>query len=163
MAAIQYRMPSGIPGVVTRVDHATVEPVLLDSATPFSAFGLPGKTVSGKFVPAAAGTAAADVNGFLVRSFPGGASQDGLGTSTPQVGGLGGRLRRGYINALLSSGSVAAAKDGQVYLRVATAGTGKPIGGLEAAADSTNTVAIPNCFFMGPADASGNVEIAFNI
>jgi hypothetical protein len=48
-------------------------------------------------------------------------------------------------------------------VRVATAGAGKPIGGIEAAADSTNTIAITGATFMNAGDANGNVEIAFNI
>ncbi|MNJ80038.1 hypothetical protein D3C77_782700 [compost metagenome] len=50
-----------------------------------------------------------------------------------------------------------------MYVRVAAAAAGKPIGGIEAAADSTNTVEITTAAFMGPADASGNVEIQYNI
>jgi hypothetical protein len=38
----------------------------------------------------------------------------------------------------------------------------KPLGGVEAVSDTTNTIAI-NATFAGPADASGNVEIAYNI
>jgi hypothetical protein len=50
-----------------------------------------------------------------------------------------------------------------VYIRVATAGAGKPIGGIEAVADSTNTILVAGCTFMGPADAAGNAEIGYNI
>ena len=62
---------------------------------------------------------------------------------------------------LLNAG--VAALDGQVYVRVAAAAAGKPIGGIEAAADGTNTIAITGATFMSAADASGNVEIAYNI
>lgn len=48
-------------------------------------------------------------------------------------------------------------------MRVAAASAGRPIGGIEAAADGSNTIAVAGCTFMGPADASGNVEIAYNI
>jgi hypothetical protein len=61
-------------------------------------------------------------------------------------------------------GTAAAAKGGTVYVRVAAAAAGKPLGGFEAAADGTNTIALPaNTYFTGPADAYGITEIAFNI
>ncbi len=43
MTSFTYRMPAGIPGAVTRVEHATIEPGLYSSGAPFSAFGLPAK------------------------------------------------------------------------------------------------------------------------
>ena len=64
------------------------------------------------------------------------------------------------MTVLLRAG--AAALNGQVYVRVAAAAAGKPIGGIEAAADSANTIAV-NARFMSAADATGNVEIAYNI
>jgi len=161
--AIQYRMPAGIPGAVTRSRDSTIEPGLYDSISPFSAFGLPGKIVSGKWQPVGAGDAASAVLGFNVRAYPAGSSTDPLGTSTPpQTGGIGNFLRRGFLNVQLN-GATAAAKGGQVYIRVAAAATGKPIGGLEAASDSTNTIAPSGVRFTGPADANGMCEIEFNL
>ena len=60
----------------------------------------------------------------------------------------------------LASGT--AARGGQVYARV-TADTGKNVGDIEAADDTGKTVAVSGCTFMGPADADGNTEIAYNI
>ncbi|MCY1296346.1 hypothetical protein D9M69_382260 [compost metagenome] len=161
--AILYRMAAGIPGDVTRASQSTIEPVMLNSASPFSAFGLFGKIVSDKFVPFGAGDADGAQYGLLVRPYPitGGSGSDPLGTATPPTKGIADVLRRGYMTVKLNAGT--AAKDGQVYVRVANAAAGKPIGGIEAAADSTNTVAITGATFMGAADASGNVEIAYNI
>lgn len=161
--AFLYRMPSGIPGDISRPAHSTIEPVLLDPANPFGAYGQFGKIVAGKFVPIGSGDTAADVYGPYVRPYPtsGGAASDPLGTSTPPQGnGVGNVLRRGYMTVLLRAG--AAALNGQVYVRVAAAAAGKPIGGIEAAADSANTIAV-NARFMSAADATGNVEIAYNI
>ena len=161
--AFQYRMPAGIPGAVTRPHEATIEAQLYDSAAPFSAYGLPAKIVSGKAQPVGSGDAASAVVAFLVRPYPAHSTTDGVGTSTPpQTGGIGNFLRRGYMNVKLN-GATAAAKRGQVYVRVAAAAAGKPIGGIEAAADSTNTIAPAGCYFTGPADADGNVEIEFNL
>ena len=52
---------------------------------------------------------------------------------------------------------------GAVYVRVATPAAGKPIGGIEAAADGANTIAVTGATFMNAGDANGNVEIAYNI
>ena len=71
-------------------------------------------------------------------------------------------LKRGYIIVNLG-GTTDAAKNGTVYVRVANASAGKPIGGVEAAADSTNTVALTNAYFTGPKDAYGVAEVAYNI
>lgn len=161
--AFLYRMPAGIPGDVTRASQSTIEPVFLDPALPFAGYGLFGKIAAGKFVPFGAGDANGADYGLLVRAYPttGGSGADPLGTSTPPTKGVADVLRRGYMTVKLNAGT--ASKDSQVYVRVAAAAAGKPIGGIEAVADSTNTVAITIASFIGPADASGNVEIQYNI
>lgn len=161
--AFLYRMPSGIPGAITRASQSTTEPVLLDPAQPFAGYGLFGKIANGKFVPIGTGDTGAIQYGLLVRPYPttGGSASDPLGKATPPAKGIADALRRGYMTVKLNAGS--AVKDGVVFVRVAGAAAGKPIGGIEAAADSTNTISISNATFMGPADASGNVEIAYNI
>jgi hypothetical protein len=164
MTAFTYRMPAGIPGSVTRVEHADVEPGLFSAGAPFSAYGLPAKLSSGVYVPFVGGEAATALAALIVRPYPTGAtSSDGLGTSTPpQIGGICNALKRGYMMVQLNGGA-SVVKGGQVYIRVAAAAGGKPIGGLEGASDSTNTVAPAGLFFTGPADANGNVEVAYNI
>lgn len=159
MVAFVYRMPSGIPGDVSRKENSVVETQILNASLPFSAYGLVGKMAAGKFVPFAGGEAATDAYGILVRPFPTNSGTDGLGTATPPTSGPGDVLRRGYITIKLNGGATVAA-GGQVYVRVAAAASGKPLGGFEGAADSTNTVAI-NAIFMSAADADGNVEISF--
>jgi hypothetical protein len=159
--AILYRMPSGIAGDVTRQSQSTIEPAHL-GAVPFDGFGLFAKVVSGgKVEPLGAGDTAAQAYGLLVRSFPTTSSNDPLGTSTPPTKGVVDVLRRGYMTVKNNAGAAALA--GQVYVRVANPATGKPIGGIEAVADGANTIAIDGAIFMHPADAAGNVEIAFNI
>jgi hypothetical protein len=159
MVAFLYRMPSGIPGDISRKEQSVVETQILNSSAAFSAYGLVGKMASGKFVPFAGGEAATDAYGVLVRPFPTNSGMDGLGTATPPTSGPGDVLRRGFITVKLNGGATVAA-GGQVYVRVATAAAGKPIGGFEGAADDTNTVAI-DAVFMSAADADGNVEISF--
>lgn len=254
MAAFLYRMPNGIPGDVTRQSISTIEGVVL-GATAFGAYGLFGKISSSKLVPIGSGDVATSVAGLLVRPYPitGANASDALGTSVPPTSGIGNLLKRGYATVALKSGT--AAQGGQVYVRVGNASTGKPIGGIEAAAElgaapataftgnaantgtcgtvtvgagaiagtykviiiepasnagkflvenpngvivgtgnvaseftgggltftisdgatdfssgegfsiavATNTIAVPNCVFTAAADASGNVEIAYNI
>ena len=164
--AFQYRMPAGIPGAITRVSSANVEAALLDTTNYPTSFGVPmaiDATSHGARKLMAADTATS-VYGFYVRPFPtqNVTQNDPLGTSTPPTSGIANVLKRGYINVKLN-GATAAAKNGIVYVRTLT-GTGSVIGGIEAAADASNTFALPSsCYFTGPADASGNVEIAFNI
>lgn len=161
MVAFTYRMPSGIPGDVTRPSNSIIEPISADSAAPFTAYGVFMKTVSGKAQPIASGDAATVINGVLVRPYPSNAAASApLGSATPPTSGVLDRLVRGYITVKLSQGT--AARDAAVYVRV-TADTGKAVGDIETAADSGKCVAVTNCVFMGAADASGNVEIRFNI
>jgi len=161
--AILYRMPYGVPGDITRQSQATIEPGIFNSAAAFSAYGLFGKLSSGKFVPVGSGDAASAVYGLLIRPFPtqGANASDPLGTAVPKTTGTCDILRRGYANVKVNAGT--AAVGGAVYIRVASAAAGKPIGGIEAAADGANTITVAGCTFMGDADASGNAEIGFNI
>lgn len=159
----KFRMGAGIPGAITRnAAQATIEPAALNSAAAFAAYGVFGKTVAEKFVPLTGGEAVGALEGILVRPFPTNSSQDGLGTSTPPTTGVGDKLKRGYVSVVLA-GAVAAAKDAQVYVCTAAAG-GHAVGDILASAnpDGSTTVA-PPATFTGPADANGNVEVAYNI
>lgn len=159
--AILYRMPSGIPGDVSRPSQSTIEPGVFDSANTFASYGIPVKKVSGKIRPVASGDAASVIIGLLVRPYPTASSQDPIGTSTPPTSGMGDVLRRGYMTVKNNAGTPA--DGGTVYVRVAAAAAGKPIGGIEAASDSTNTVVMAGAVFKNAGDANGNVEIEFNI
>lgn len=163
MAVLNLRMPAGVPGAVSRVEHLTAEPVHLDPAAPFAAYGVPGVLgANGRFRPVQAGDTAASIGGFLMRAYPGFASSTYYGVSGMPVGaGVGDRMRRGYMQVQLNAGN--AVKEGPVFVRVGAGTAAKPIGGIEAAADGANTVQIPACQFMGPADSAGNTEIAYNI
>ncbi|MDE1905288.1 MAG: hypothetical protein KGH75_02400 [Rhodospirillales bacterium] len=165
MAAFLTRMPSGIPGDLTRQSAATVEPQPLASATPFATYGAFGyMTAAGAFAPIITTTTVGQVYGLLVRPFPttGINASDPLGTSVPPTTGIANVLRRGYINVTLAGGTAYAGL--QVYVRTVVGTSGHAIGAIEAApSDTANCLAISNCFFTGPADASGNVEIGYNI
>jgi len=162
MNPILYRMPYGIPGDVTRREHSTIESQLF-GATAFSAYGLPAKFSSGKIVPMGAGDAGTDLRGFLVRPYPitGANASDPLGTSVPPTAGAADLMKRGYMTVKCNVGTPAL--DGTVYMRITANGGNTIIGGIEATADGANTITLPTTKFAGPADANGNVEIAFNI
>lgn len=163
--AIVYRMAAGIPGDPNRAWACVIEPQII---TPVGSTGAPGAyglpvnidATTGLVRTVASPDAAA--YGMLVRPFPANSGQDGLGTSTPVAKGPCEVMVSGYITVLLN-GATAAKKAGIVYIRILNASAGKPIGGIEAASDGGNTIALPiNWYFMGPADANGNVEIAVN-
>jgi hypothetical protein len=167
LKAYQFRMPAGIAGDLQRAEIATIEAQLIDPTAPPTAFGVPVKLVNGKIQPInLAADTAAEVYGVNLRAYPiQGNGTDPLGTSTPPTSGVTDILRRGYVSVALG-GTAAATKGGTVYVRVAGAAAGKPLGGFEAAADATpaNTIAMPASWeFTGPADAYGITEIAVNI
>lgn len=161
--AILYRMGHGVAGDITRQSQATtIEPQLL-GATTFPGYGLFGKMVSGKFVPVGSGDEASAIYGALVRPYPthGANASDPVGTAVPPTSGMADVLRRGYFAVKVNAGT--AAHGGAVYIRIASAGAGKPIGGIEAAADGANTIQVTGAIFMSAADADGIAEVAYNI
>lgn len=173
--AIQFRMPAGFPGVLSRQpEMSTVEAVALDPNNPFAAYGRFGKTGNtGLFRPIQSGDAAALITGLLVKPFPTQGSitpvsaQPFLVGTPPQAGGIGDRLKRGYMSVFLNWG--AAIKDGQVYVCNTAAGS-QVVGDIGADTLSGNAVAVTGCFFTGPSDTTnagtdviGVVEIAFNL
>jgi hypothetical protein len=160
--AFTYRMPAGIPGAVNRASTATVEAQQLDTTNYPTVYGVPIVIDAASHNARYAKTGDASIYGMYVRPYPtGGSATDGLGTSTPPTSGIVSVLKRGYMTVKLNVGT--AVNNGQVYVRITANGGNTIIGGIEATSDTTYTLAIANCAFMGPADASGNVEIAYNI
>lgn len=159
--AYLYRMPSGIPGDVSRKLDSTIDTQLFNPSLPFASYGIPAKLASGKVVPFAGGETAADLFGFLVRPYPTQSAQEPIGTATPPTTGPANILRRGWMTVKCNAGTPA--QGGTVYVRIAAASGAKVIGGIEAVADSTNTVALTGVKFTNAGDASGNVEIEYNI
>lgn len=174
--AFIYRMPAGIPGNISRQpEAATVETQLNDAGNPVTAFGLPAVMDSTAFAlrPFGSSDTAASIYGFVVRPFPtqGSSSnvQNSFGQGTPAVPGPIDVLKRGYINVQLN-GTTQSTKNGTVYVRISANGANTIVGGVEAAADGSHTVALTNAYFTGPADATptsgasaSNAEVAFNI
>lgn len=176
MTAFTYRMPAGIPGEVNRIWSAIIETQMV---TPSGTTGAPTNYGVPMVIDATTGNvgnmrtilASDEAGGYilnqvpygvLVRPFPTGGSQDPLGTSTPPASGPVDILKSGYINVLLS-GSAAAAKGGLVYIWAAASAGTHVLGGWEAAATVGSTIAVTGAYFTGAADASGQIEIAFNV
>lgn len=144
-------MPAGFAGDITRgfFDN-TVEVIKNDDTTPVAAFGVPVKLNS--TADGVTGcTATSDVVfGFAVREYgqvvP---TSDGKWTQDMPFVSV---MKRGYM-AVKAAGTPK--KGATVYLDAS--------GGLTAeAGTSPANTAIPNCYFMGPANG-GLVEIAYNI
>lgn len=157
--AYLYRMPSGIPGDISRKAHSTVEAHILKGN--FGAFGIFGKRTSDGVVPLEPTDTAADIYGLIVRSYPTQSAVNGMGAAAPQSGVINDVMRRGYMTVKCSAGNAKAA--GKVYVRIAAGTDLKPTGGIEAVEDGANTIELKNAMFMHDADAQNNVEISYNI
>ena len=161
--AFIYRMPAGIPGDVTRREHAKIEAQQFDADYPCLRFGEPVKMTSGKIRPMVAGDTSQPY-GFLVRPYPSQMSaSEAIGTSTPDVTKIADVLVSGYMTVKVAEGTPA--KDGQVYYRSQAGSPAANVGRLEvdSSGSPTTNIAITGCVFMGTGDADGNVEIKFNV
>jgi hypothetical protein len=173
MVAYTFRMNAGIPGEVSRFQTygCTISPERQHNTTPLTLYGQVAimAAANAGVRPATAGDGAADMEwGFLVRPYPG----PDIGVSFPSgtvdfgAGSPGGKivdiLRRGFMTIKLG-GSVAAAK-GQTAWVWTAANSGAHVQGLLEAADvTTSGFKMNRVVFQGPADASGNTEISYNI
>ena len=132
--SIQFRMNAGVPGDVTRSHSSTIEPQILDTTNPPTAYGLPVVIDASSF--GIRHVEASDLSpvivGFNVRPFPTtGNGTDGLGVSTPPTSGIVNVLRRGYINVKVLAGTPT--KGSPVYTRIAAATGSEFVGDVEAA------------------------------
>lgn len=162
MTAIILRAPIGFPGSITRDEPKWVQQAVIDPNTPPTAFGGVVKLVSGKLQPIASGDANTVIYGLLVRSFPVQGNST-TGTNSPPTSGIADVLRAGFMSVPLSKG--AATKGGQVYV-VITAGGTVNVGDFVTAASPSGggtAVAVPGCFFEGPSDAGGIVELSLGV
>lgn len=157
------RMPCGVAGDISRKELSKVEPRFMDSATPVLVYGVPVKLVTGKVYPFTTGDDAVVPYGFAVRPYPfQAATSEALAAGTPNPVQPLDVLRSGYMTVKNNAGTPAIG--GAVYVRVVDSGlAAQPLGGIEAAADGSDCVAIAGAIFMGSADADGNVEISYNI
>lgn len=135
MSAYLKRMPSGIPGDVSRKLDSVVEQCVLNPSLPFAGYGLPGKFAGGKLVPLVAGDLGSVVEAFNVRPYPTQTvNADGTGVSASVIGD---KLRFGFMTVQNNAGTPV--QGGQVYVRTGNASAGKPIDGIEAVAENVVT------------------------
>ena len=174
MPALMYRMNAGIPGEVSRFQTygCTISPEKQHNTTPMTLYGQVAimAAANAGVRPATAGDATADMEwGFLVRPFPGAdigvgfpSGTVGFGAGTPFLTGVVDIMRRGFMTIQLG-GPTAAAKGGIGNLWTAASGAGHTQGLLEAASAGASGFVMNRVRFQGPADASGNTEISYNI
>lgn len=174
MVAFTFRMNAGIPGEVSRFQTygTTLAPEKQHATTPLTAYGQVAimAAANAGVRPATAGDTTADMEyGFLVRPYPGpdiGVSFPSgtvdFGAGTPPAKGIVDIMRRGHMTVKLG-GSVAPAKGGAAWLWTAATAAPHTQGLLEAADVTTNGFKMSKVMFMGPADASGNTEISYNL
>lgn len=167
--AFTYRMGTGSAGEVNRTHPASIEPGMINVATPPLGYGLGVivDTVTNSWRQLAAGDSGITLlQGVTVRPFPLQASSGtnygavGLGAATPPATGVMDILRKGYILVPVYG---VVTKQGAVYVRVQNAAAGQPIGGFESADDGANTAGpITNCYFNGPAGSDGIGELVID-
>ena len=170
--AFGFRMGAGFAGDVNRTHPASIEPALNNTTTPVTAFGQPvlvdtaTQTVR-PFALADQSNTIASGYGIAVRPYPyqqmtaSNFGEATIGAGAVQAGAID-VLRSGYIMTKLSFGGTP--KKGQpVYVWAAATSGNHVQGGIEAAYTAGSTTQLLNATFNGSPDASGNVEIAFNI
>ena len=165
--AFLYRMSAGFPGDVNRMHPASILPGLVNATNPPAVYGGPvivnaaDSTIRG-IIAADGSVTPGPVFGFLVRPFPiqqqSGGMNASIGAATPPTSGVIDVIREGYVMGKLPAGSVVT-KGGLVYVWAAAPSGNHVTGQLEPSANGTNTLTINNAYFVGPADASGNVEV----
>lgn len=153
MSVITDRMPSGVPGDVSRKQSAKIESNLLAADLPY---GSPVQLSAGKVAALFDNTA--PVYGFLVRPYPTQSTQDGFGTTSAPKERVADVLRSGYMTVKLVGSGSTIVKGSPVHV-IFTAADGVVVGDIVA----SGGVAVDGATFMGPPDANNNTEIAFNI
>jgi len=172
MVAYTTRIDVGYPGTMNRVHTADVLAEIINTTTPPLTYGamVAMDSATGTIrVPTGTDTISA-IYGFYVRPYvtQGGGPvspivNDPLGTSTPPSSGIGNVMKRGFMSVRLNTASPAVVKGQAVGVFIGTASAGNPVGGVTGAAPGATVLAVPGSFFMGPADANGFTEVAYNI
>ncbi len=159
--AINTDLPTGFNGQVARTSYAVIESKFIKSSAPVASYGCACKLDGDMVAALAESTTAEQVYGFIVRpqvtasaQYPNAGFDD---FEAPDVGQPQGVLVRGYLNVKVNAGEAKAG--GDVYVRVNGGAKTKPVGGVEAAADGSNTVKLAGAIFVGADDEYGVAEI----
>lgn len=115
--------------------------------------------VNGAVVPFGTSGTAADFLGVAVKEVKSAADYFNQNVGSYQPGEAVPVMKRGCVNVICQNGTPAA--DGTVYVRTKENASypNAVIGGFEASADSTNSVALTNARWKGSADANGVAEL----
>lgn len=169
-----YRMGAAIAGDVNRkIGGLVVTPEIQNATTPLLEYGAPViLDANGARRVAASDTTADAESGFSVRPMPGtdlnygltngGAANPAFGSGTPPNVGEIDVMRKGFIGVKIG-GSVAAAKNGLVWVWTAASSGTHVQGHVEASDPGGNGFAMTRARFRGPADANGFTEIEYRI
>ena len=154
MSTIGLVMNNGFAGAYSRQPDQIIDTRFAGATIEF---GLPVKYNSGAVEPFGAGDAATDFVGIATRevktsAFAGAVTGYNANEPVPV-------MKRGRVNVKCNVGTPAL--NGTVYVRIAANALipDGVVGGIEASADSTNTVSLTNAKFAGAADANGIVEL----
>lgn len=163
MASVQFTqnigttMPHGMAGSYARQPDMIVNTFAAGAALPF---GAPLKLdTNGKAVKMGASDTADLFLGIAAREFKSALAFLDQSEGFYDVNEAVSVFQRGTINVMCQKGTPA--YGGAVYVRI-TANASYPtaiVGGFEAEADSSNTIQLPFCQWMGPADANGIAEL----
>lgn len=152
-------MPNGQAGSYARQPDMIINTKPLGGAANV-AFGTPlVYDANGNVVVMGTGATAADFVGIAAREIKTPADYLNQGTGEYAPADAVPVFMRGAINVLCQRGTPAVG--GTVYVRIA-ANASYPtavVGGFEASADSTNSVALTNCQWAGAADGNGIAEL----
>jgi hypothetical protein len=173
-AAFQFRMGAGFAGDVNRTHPANIEPVINNATTPVLLAGLASlvDTATNTIRSIASGDTTMTVPyGVTVRAYPfqvASATNYGaqaFGTAALSASTLQDVLRAGYIMVQLPAGAATVTKGAPVFVWCAASSGAHVQGGFEAVATGGSTAALDVTRFSynGPQDATGVVELSFNI
>lgn len=165
MVAFLYRMDVGYPGAVNRVHDASVQAEMMSTASPPLTYGamLVMDPATASVRPPTGTDTAAEFAGLFVKPYPRQTNvNDPLGTFSPPTSGMCDVLKRGYMTVKLNGASPAVVKGQPVGIFIGAASANNPAGGVTGAAPGATVLAV-NGTFMGPADANGMTEVAYNL
>lgn len=167
--AYLYTFNIGIPGDPQGAQWDQIVEALLAATGAPQSYGIPVKVAAGLVsgIQASGDTVPAAMPfGWIVRPYPiqnVALLNDPLGTSAPPTTGKVNIMVRGYIGAFLQDATTVTLGQA-VWIRSAASSGAKLFGGVQSTTDGgACTLITNNTYFMGPADANGNVVIAINM
>ena len=154
--SIGLSMSHGFAGSYARQPDMIVNTAPLGGTVPV-AFGTPlVRGDGGAVIPMGSGNTGNEFVGVAGKEVKTATQYNGQSVGTYTPGEAVSVFQRGNINVKCQKGTPVI--DGTVYVRV-TASSNYIVGGFEAEADGTNTVALSNAQWGGPADSNGVAEL----